>query len=68
MTLPKTITKSGPRQNQANYTSFERLLLELYKNVLFIKSEPAIVSKVMGIYVKFLLILPCPLTKYGEVM
>ena len=40
MTLPRTITKFGPQQNQANYTSFERLLLELYKNVLFIKFEP----------------------------
>ena len=34
--LPKKITESGPQQNQANYTSFERLS----KNVLFIKIEP----------------------------
>ena len=60
--INKTMAKFGHPGNQTNYLSFER----------FDKSYPkctfywiwAIVSKVMGIYVKFWFVLPCTLIKY----
>ena len=37
--LPKTMEKCGPSQNQTNYTLFKRYWWELSKNLLFVEFE-----------------------------
>ena len=62
--ITKNFGKIKPLR-KTNYVSLERFDKSYPKRYFFTKFEP--VSKVMGIHVKFWLILPGPLTKYGQV-
>ena len=50
-----------------NFFVIRKVLIRAIQKCTFYWIQ-ATVSKVMGIYVKFWLVLPCPLTKYGQVM
>ena len=65
MSLPKTMGKCGPPQNQTNYMSLKRYWWELFKNVLFIEFE-LLCQKLWAFFVKFWHFLQYSLTKYGH--
>ena len=57
------MAKFGPSRNKANYIAFEKFLKELSRNIFSLNLSHCV--EVMGIYVKFWSLLPCPLTGVG---